>query len=55
MKNNPTCCTKEESIVKQVSIPIDPKITSRLPFKSPKIPQKYDPNTIPKENLNTKI
>jgi len=55
MKNSPTCCTKEESIVKNVSIPIDPKITSRLPFKSPKIPQKYAPNTIPKKMLITKI
>lgn len=38
-KNNSTCCTKEESIVNKVSIPIDPKITVRLPFMSPQIPQ----------------
>lgn len=42
-------CVKQEIIVNNVSIPIDPKITNRLPLKSPKNPQKYAPSIIPEK------
>lgn len=45
-------CARHEKIVNRASIPIDPKITDRLPFMSPQTPQKYAPNTIPEKTYH---
>lgn len=48
-KNNSIRCVKQEITANNESKPIDHKITNRLPFMSPQIPQKYAPNIIPKK------
>lgn len=48
IKNTSTYCVRQDRTAHNVSIAIDPKITFRLPFASPQIPQKYAPNNIPK-------
>lgn len=49
MKKYKACCVKEEITEHNASIPIEAKITNRLPFISPQTPQKYAPNIIPKK------
>lgn len=48
-KNTSFSCVKQERTENIASKPIEAKITNRLPFMSPQIPQKYAPSNIPKK------